>query len=107
MRSLTEMVVAALGVEDTEAGDDVDTASSAVIIGPGMAVSCVGSVVVLVVVVSSVVIFFCVVVVSRRCRGKESGYAQATDDRKRAQLVRTLGTLNIYIYGGYQPITAP
>ena len=55
MRSLTDMVVAALGVEDTEAGEEVDTTSSVVMIGAGMGEVCVGSV--LLVVVFSVVIF--------------------------------------------------
>ena len=64
MRSLTDMVVAALGVEDTEAGEEVDTTSSAVMIGAGMVGACVGWEV-LPVVVFSVVISLFVVVVSR------------------------------------------
>ena len=46
------MVVAALGVEDTDAGDDVDATSTAVLIGSGMAAAAgVGSVLLLVVVI--------------------------------------------------------
>lgn len=71
MRSLTEKVVAALGVEDTEAGDDVDTASSAVVIGARVTApaECVDSTV-LVVVFSVAIFFFVVVVVVSRWQRK-------------------------------------
>lgn len=47
MRSLTDMLVAALGVDDTDAGDEVEAASSVSMTGGAMAaaVACVGSLV--------------------------------------------------------------
>ena len=85
MRSLTDMVVAALGVEDTEAGEEVDTTSSVVMIGAGMVGACVGSVVA--VEVFSVVIFLFVVVVFRWERKiRTNGWSK----EKRAQLVPNL-----------------
>ena len=67
MGSLTDMVVAALGVEDTEAGEEVDTTSLDVMVGAGMVGACVGWEV-LPVVVFSVVIFLFVVVSSEGAR---------------------------------------